>query len=189
MLAASALFAGGAAAAPDPSKATPAPDAPLAYAWEPVGLSFIKRAPHVIVTEAHLPATPQRVFAILADPKPWPRWLPLVSDVQYRKPMGLGTERDVTSSIGPIIRERFFHWDEGERFSFSVSSASSPAGVSFLEDYVLKPVRGGTTHLVWTTAFSAQWWATALGPAMASVFTAVGAPSMQRLAVEVSAPA
>ncbi len=155
---------------------------PLEHEWEPVDLSFIKRAPYVVVSECVLPASPLVVSRVLADPEPWPRWLPLSKHVQYRKPYGLGTERDVTTT-GGIIRERFFIWDEGERLAFSVSSSTLPVGKHFLEDWLLKPVQGGHTRFVWTIAFQGQPWAAPLGPVLMSTFKAVTPSSLARLAV------
>lgn len=146
------------------------------------GADFFRTAPHVIVHEAVLPAPPEVVFATLKDPEPWPRWLPLVTSVHYLSPGGVGCERDVVTGGMGRIRERFFRWHEGSRFSFSVIAADTPLLVSFAEDYLLKPVDGGRTRLVWTVAVETRAWAFFAGPATMAAFQATFPSSMERLA-------
>lgn len=152
-----------------------------------VGFEFAKRAPFSIVHEAVLPARPRVVFDVLADPAPWPRWLSSVQKVEYRKPFGVGTVRDVTTNGLGVIREHFFCWDEGERFAFSVSSSTSPLLTTFYEDYVLKPVDGGNTRLIWTVACQAKPWAFFAGPALMSVFKVNTPGALEKLKLEVKA--
>ncbi len=191
-LLASPLLALPAAAA---GASTPAGDgdddglAALPHAWEPVDLSFVRHAPHSVVNEVVLPASPACVFEVLADPEPWPRWLPLVEGVTYRKPFGKTTVRDVATLGGTLIREQFFCWDVGERFAFSVVRSSSSVGRHFLEDYLLRPVQGGATRLIWTCAFAPQDWAAPTGPLLVAAFAAVAPSSLRRLQLEVKARA
>ena len=152
-----------------------------------VGFVFAKTAPHAMVSEVVLPAKPRVVFDVLADPDPWPRWLSSVVKVEYRKPYGVGTVRDVTTNGIGVIREHFFCWDEGERFSFSVSSSTSPLLTSFYEDYLLRPVEGGNTRLIWTVACRAKPWAFFAGPALMSVFKSSTPGALEKLKGEVAA--
>src|SRR4051812_38261890 len=85
----------------------PALDKGWDNALEEVGFEFPRVAPFVIVHEAVLPASPQKVFATLADPAAWPRWLSLVDKVAYRKPYGTGTVRDVATGGLGVLREHF----------------------------------------------------------------------------------
>ena len=152
-----------------------------------VGIDFARTAPFVIVHEAVLPASPAVVFDTLADPTPWPRWLSSVAKVEYRTPFGPGAVRDVTTRGIGVIREHFIAWDRGERFAFSVSSSTSPLLTSFYEDYLLKPVDGGQTRLIWTVACDQRPWAFFAGPALMTVFKTTTPDALSKLKLEVTA--
>ena len=133
-----------------------------------------------LLITAVLPASPARVFATLAAPEPWPRWLSLVENVAYRTDArGVGCERDVTVSGGGIIREHFIAWEPGHRLTFFVRETTSSLLAMFMEDYVLLPVDGGHTRLRWTVA--ARLTAPMLNPAFRGVFRAEANTGLARL--------
>jgi hypothetical protein len=70
-----------------------------------------------------------------------------------------------------------------------VRRATTPGTRTFFEDYLLRPVAGGATRLVWTAALAPEPWAFGVGPAFVATFRAVGAPSLRRLAALVDARA
>lgn len=188
-LAASAVVAVPAVAAEEKAEDVPALDVGYPEKMIEVDHGFAKVAPYLLVSEVVLPASPRVVFDTLADPEPWPRWLSAVKKVEYRKPYGVGTVRDVTTGGIGVIREHFFCWDEGERFSFSVSSSTSPLLETFYEDYLLKPVEGGQTRLVWTVACRGRPWAFFAGPALIAVFKSTTPAAFDKLKLEVKARA
>jgi uncharacterized protein YndB with AHSA1/START domain len=137
-----------------PGRADPAP---LTHALRPGTWGDLQHHREPLMMSAVLRASPARVFATLAAPEPWPRWLSLVQQVRYRSDArGVGCERDVTTAGGVVIREHFIAWEPGQRLAFFVSSSTSSALAMFMEDYALFPIAGGHTRLRWTVAFELQ---------------------------------
>jgi|GEM_PF-1000530 len=135
----------------------PADLAQLPHALRPGTWGDLQHHRQPLIMSAVLRASPARVFATLAAPEPWPRWLSLVQQVRYRSDArGVGCERDVTTAGGVIIREHFIAWEPGARLTFFVSSSTSSALALFMEDYALFPVAGGQTRLRWTVALELQ---------------------------------
>jgi uncharacterized protein YndB with AHSA1/START domain len=135
----------------------PADPARLPHDLRPGTWGDLQHHRQPLVMSAVLRASPARVFATLAAPEPWPRWLSLVEQVRYRSnARGVGCERDVTTAGGVVIREHFIAWEPGQRLTFFVSSSTSSALAMFMEDYALFPVAGGHTRLRWTVAFELQ---------------------------------
>jgi hypothetical protein len=52
------------------------------------------------------------------------------------------------------VHERFFRWEEGHGYSFTVYEANLPVFKRFAEDYVLEPegLNGDSTRFTWTVA-------------------------------------
>ena len=59
-------------------------------------------------------------------------------------PLGVGTVREVTLAVVFTVRERFFRWLEGQRFSFSGLEASLPGLRNVAEDWVIEPTPSGS---------------------------------------------
>lgn len=159
----------------------------LPFGCAPGTLADLHHGHPLAVMEAVLPATPAQVFAALAAPEPWPAWLWMVQQVRYLDDRrGPGCERDVTVAGGGIIREHFLRWTPGERFTFWVTSTTSPLLALFMEDYLLRPVDGGQTRLRWTVRLSlrAPW--AGLTPLATQLFQAEGARALPRLAAWLS---
>jgi uncharacterized protein YndB with AHSA1/START domain len=112
---------------------------------EPKDLSYLDTATHRLDFTRIVPATPERVFAVLEDLDSWPRWF-----VDFRKavktsagPLGIGATRRV--KVGPLsLEERFVAWEPARRFSFTMLDVNLPLLASMLEDWQLTPVEGGT---------------------------------------------
>lgn len=112
---------------------------------DPKDLSYLDTAAHRLDFTRVVPATPERVFAVLEDLDSWPRWF-----VDFRKAaktsegaFGVGATRRV--KVGPLsLEERFVAWEPGRRFSFTMLDVNLPLLASMLEDWQLTPVEGGT---------------------------------------------
>jgi carbon monoxide dehydrogenase subunit G len=128
------------------------------HALEPADESFFSTAPHRYRFEIDLDVPPERVWESLQSDESLAAWGPAVRSVRWTspRPFGVGTTREVALPLGTItVRERFFVWDEGKRYSFYVVEANRPMLKRFAEDYVVEPRPGGS-RLTWTVAQEAQ---------------------------------
>ena len=70
-------------------------------------------------------ASPEAVFAILADHERWPEWFPVLKKEEVLGPRreGVGTRRLATIPGGKI-EELIIAWDPGQRFAFTATVVS-----------------------------------------------------------------
>lgn len=122
-------------------------------------LDFVERATIVARVRREIAATPEEVFAELADAESWPEWVSIIGSARWvsEPPHGVGSVRDVT--VGPLtVREQFIAWDEGERLAFSfvgVDGPGHPAVNGGVEVAELEPGSVGRTMLTYTMAVDA----------------------------------
>ncbi len=124
------------------------------YPLEPADADFLQSAPHIIRIEKHFAAPPQRVWESLASDESIKAWGSSVTHLTWRtaRPFGVGTTREVALAPGVLrVRERFFRWEEGRRYSFSVYEANLPVLRRFAEDYAVD-ADGDGTRFTWTVA-------------------------------------
>ncbi|MGE2720626.1 SRPBCC family protein [Mycolicibacterium celeriflavum] len=124
--------------------------------WYPLvsaDADFLVSAPHVFRYEKLFAATPERVWESLTSDESLAAWGPSIKDVTWTspRPFGVGTTRDVTAPGGAVLRERFFHWDEGHQKSFYVYESTLPLFKRFAEDYIVEP-EGRQTRFTWVLA-------------------------------------
>jgi Polyketide cyclase / dehydrase and lipid transport len=79
-------------------------------------LDWIERAPVSFSGSVTTTASPQAVFAILADHERWPDWFPLLKKEEVLGPRreGVGIRR-VATFPGAKIEELFIAWDPGQQ--------------------------------------------------------------------------
>lgn len=95
-------------------------------------------------------ASPEQVFAVLADHERWPEWFPNVKRVEVLGPAeGVGARRRV-SIPGAQVEERFIAWDVGQRWSFTGTAAKPGFVRSLVEDCQLAPHGDGGTAITYT---------------------------------------
>jgi polyketide cyclase/dehydrase/lipid transport protein len=120
---------------------------------EPVEEPFFESAPHRWVHTIDLDVTPDRVWQSLQSDDSVAAWGPTIKWVRWTspRPFGIGTTRDTAAFGGrPVFTDRFFIWDEGQRYAFS--SIRGPRLLRrFAEDYVVTAHNGGA-RLTWTVA-------------------------------------
>jgi len=116
------------------------------------------RGPYVLRNEAELDATPDRVFAILADIDQWPRWFSDIRKGTWHTPppYGPGSRREVVLKT-LSVREEFRVWDPGARYAFTMTAATLPLAWSIVEDYHLSALPDGRTRFVWEVSFDLRW--------------------------------
>lgn len=123
----------------------------------PVDLTFFESAPLLIHTSIDLPATPEAVFAALAEPATWLEWFPLMTRAEWTTTdtQAVGAERAVSIRLFGHFNERFVAWDvpngDAARFAFMMTATSSPLANAIAEDYRLTRTATGT-RLDWTFA-------------------------------------
>lgn len=121
----------------------------------PQTLDFFETAPLRVSESATIAAPPPRVFAALADTASWTKWFPLMHAAKWvsRDIEQVGAEREVRLyGLGNYV-ERFIAWEPGARFSFTMTSSSSPLAQALAEDFKMSPVRdGAATRIDWTLA-------------------------------------
>ena len=113
-------------------------------------------APIQIRRRVWLPATPEQVFAMLADSPGWTRWFKGMSKVRIDGPAtGVGTLRTVW--VGPNrVQEHFIVWEPSRQITFHIVQSSSPGLRVMVEDYLITPAGNGST-LVATVGVEAHW--------------------------------
>lgn len=165
---------------PRPLSAT-APYLPMPWDLRHGTLSDFQHTKELVRVTVVLPATPQRVFAMLGAAAPWPQWLQLVNKIVYLDDTrGVGCERDVVLFDGSVIREHFIAWSP-ERVAFYVTKSSSPAMKFFMEEFVMLPIEGGRTRLRWSMTYELRGAYNALAPAFGPVFQAEAEAGLVRL--------
>jgi len=118
-------------------------------------LSYAVDAPCRFESSAVVPASPERVFAVLADPATWPQWFADFQATWWTSPPphGVGATREVRMRMLGA-RERFLAWEPGRRFSFAVDALTLPIVKRFVEDVRLEPAGAGRTRVTWTACYT-----------------------------------
>ena len=113
-------------------------------------IDWIERAPVRVEARAESTASPDKVFAVLADHERWPEWFPSLRDVTVLGPAeGVGARRRVVIP-GMTVDEEFIVWDPGARWAFTGYAARPRFTRSLVEDCVLTTLPGGGTAISYT---------------------------------------
>ena len=123
--------------------------------------AFLKSAPFRYVQSVETTAPSERIWEVITG-YDLLHWVPVWTGLRWGSPpLGVGTERAVTLAVVLTVRERFFRWVEGKRFSFSGLEASLPGLRNVAEDWVIESTPSGS-RLTWTLADGARPWAVPL---------------------------
>jgi uncharacterized protein YndB with AHSA1/START domain len=136
-----------------------------------VALDYFDSAPFRFVNTRELAASPNEVFAILADADAWARWSSDVREVRWLtpEPHGVGSERHVVLK-SLQAKERFIAWEPGRRFVFTILEITVPVTSAMAEDYVLEPLPSGGTRLTWTACYTLKPLARVIHPILRAIF-------------------
>jgi hypothetical protein len=125
------------------------------FATRPVDETFFDTAPFRLQEGFDIPRPASDVWAELTDERPL-AWCRILQDVAWTspRPFGVGTTRTVRALGGVnVLREWFFRWEEGRRFSFFALEASVPLFRRFAEDYLVEDTSGSSCRFTWTIAY------------------------------------
>ncbi len=113
-------------------------------------LDWIEAAPLKIRGTSVASASPEAVFAVLANHEAWPQWFPGLKRVDVLGPAaGVGARRRVKLPM-TTVDEEFIAWEPGVRFAFTGTAASPRFTSSLVEDCRLEPTADGGTAIGYT---------------------------------------
>lgn len=110
-------------------------------------LEWVDQSPVQARGAAVSTASPEAVFAILADHVRWPEWFPGLRSVEITGPAeGVGARRRVKLP-GLTVDEEFIAWDPGVRWSFTGVASSPRFTRGLVEDCQLTRTANGGTQI------------------------------------------
>jgi hypothetical protein len=122
----------------------------------PVDETFFDTAPVRLSETFDVPRPAAQVWADLTADNPL-AWCRIIRSITWTSPRPFGVDTTRTArSVGGVINERYFLWEEGRRKSFYVVDASVPLFRRFAEDYLVEPTSETSCRFTWTIAFEAQ---------------------------------
>jgi len=107
-------------------------------------LDWIPHAPFSFSGSALTKASPEAVFAVLADHERWPDWFPVITKtvILGEQREGVGTRR-LTNIPGGSIEELVLAWDVGRRFAFTATAVHPAIVHALLDDCHIEPMQSG----------------------------------------------
>ena len=121
-------------------------------------LNWAAKTDRKITNTITLPASPQRVFSILADMEQTPLWFKEIEGGCWNSTQTHCVHAERTVHLDILsVREIFLAWEEGRRFAFSITESTLPLAVSIVEDYRLSPDKNGHTCLEWDVVYQLRW--------------------------------
>lgn len=112
---------------------------------------WIHSAPFQAGATREIDATPDEVFAALADHERWPEWFTSVSRVERFGDLheGVGSNRRVFINKRVAIDEEFNVWEPGKRWGFVVLSATVPGLRSLIELVTIDDLGDGRSSVTY----------------------------------------
>jgi hypothetical protein len=151
-------------------------------ALEPRTIEWIDVAPIRIEGRSESTASPDAVFAVLADHERWPEWFPSVRKVTVLgRAEGVGARRRVAVP-GATVDEEFIVWDPGARWTFTGLAARPRFTKSLVEDCRLEQLPSGGTAISYTMYLDPPSFLRPLVKALAGRLRANNTRAMQNLA-------
>ncbi|MBF6331647.1 SRPBCC family protein [Nocardia transvalensis] len=122
------------------------------FALQSCDEKFFETAPFRFPYDIDLPTTAEDVWGWLTAARPL-QGCRLLSDISWTSPLGPQATRVARLFGGRLtMRERFFRWEEGRRYSFTTEAATLPLFRRFAEDCLIEPTPTGS-RFTWTFAF------------------------------------
>lgn len=121
----------------------------------PRTLAWIDEAPTTVSQTRRIAATPDAVWAHVADHAAWPTWFPGIKKVV---PGSTADAVDGTRTVhltGMAVEERFLAWEPGVQFAFTGVGATRKALKSLVENIELTPDGDDATTVTYSIALEA----------------------------------
>jgi uncharacterized protein YndB with AHSA1/START domain len=120
------------------------------FPLEPADLSYADAAPHSLVTEKVVPASPERLFEIITTGERQDAWFKDLRDTKWTSPapQGVGSTRDVHLKT-LSVKERFLAWEPGRRLAFTMYAITLPLTTRMMEDIRFERVGAKSTKVSW----------------------------------------
>lgn len=151
---------------------------------QPRTIKWIDSAPVRIAASARSTASPDAVFAVLADHERWPEWFTSVKSVEVigASAAGVGARRRVKVP-GLTVDEEFIVWEPGVRWSFTGLEARPGVTRSLVEDCRLTPVADdGGTDITYTMYLDPPAWLRPVVAVLSSQLRRNNTKAMENLA-------
>ncbi|MEZ5246853.1 MAG: SRPBCC family protein [Acidimicrobiales bacterium] len=112
---------------------------------------WIHAAPFQASATREIDATPDEVFAALADHERWPEWFTSIIRVERFGDLheGVGSNRRVFINARVAVDEEFNVWEPGERWGFVVLSATVPGLKSMTELVTIADLGDGRSSVTY----------------------------------------
>lgn len=119
----------------------------------PRDTEFIDSASTRITTVVTVNATPDEVWAVLADNERWPEWFPAAKECRTTsdEAQGVGSTRWIHFDLFKV-NERFVTWDPPRRWAFTLLDANLPGIISVVEQALIEPAGDDKTVLTYVVA-------------------------------------
>jgi carbon monoxide dehydrogenase subunit G len=120
--------------------------------------SWIEQAPERCSASREIAATPDRIWAELADHESWPEWFEAVKAVTVTgEGEGVGAERSVRLP-GLVVDEEIIVWDVGERFAYRATGLSRGTFRSINGRVTIEDHGDGRCRVSYNQGFDPVWW-------------------------------
>jgi len=119
----------------------------------PRDTDFVDTAPIRITTVVTAKATPEEVWAVMADNERWPEWFEGMKSCRTTSAAsgGVGSTRFVHVDLFKV-NERFVAWDPPHRWAFTILDVNLPGVVSVVEHALIEPAGTGETRITYVMA-------------------------------------
>lgn len=120
--------------------------------------SWIEDAPEKCSATRMVAASPDAIWAVVADHESWPEWFDAVQKVTVTDGAeGVGAER-IVRLPGLVIDEEIVAWDVGERFAYRATGFSRGAFESLNGRVTIEDLGDGRSRVTYNQGFAPVWW-------------------------------
>ena len=114
----------------------------MSFALEERPPGWCEEAPIQIRHDLFLPASPERVFDVMADIGAWTAWFKGMRRIRIDGPAsGVGARRTVWVGLNRV-KEHFTVWEPGRHLAFHIVDCNLPGLRVMVEDYQIEPESG-----------------------------------------------